>query len=236
MLRRLLFVLAALLSVACGSRLAAPRLRAVCASLLPSLVIGVQCVFAAPATVVDANDLNRLRLGLREVSYLVDHWEEKTTYCNFGELTNDLLAVDNKEKLYEEAKKGSLWEKSESTMNIKCKRDPQVVRAFVGLTDDNLLLRGVDRLLHKPSTLDRLGEDDQERYEADADAYLSALGEVDQLSYAARTDHDSTETFSKADGRSIRSEAGTDYLSQTKVAVGKLRDALSGLIKDLQLE
>jgi hypothetical protein len=89
MLRHLLFIL----SVACGSRLAAHRLRTVCASLVPSLFVGAAVCIAAPATVVDANDLNRLRLGLREVSYLVDHWEEKTTYCNFGELTNDLLAV-----------------------------------------------------------------------------------------------------------------------------------------------
>ena len=233
MLRQLL--LAVVLTVA-GSSFLARVLSRPCASVAASVVIGAQCVCAAPATVVDANDLGRLRLGLREVTYLVDHWEDKTTYCNFGELTNELLAVENKEKLYDEAKKGSLWEKSASTINIKCKRDPQVVRAFVGLTDDNLVLRGADRLLLKPSTLERLDEDDQEQYEADVDAFLSALGEVDQLSYAARTDHDSTETFSKSDGRSIRSEAGTDYLSQTRVAVVKLRDALSGLVKDLKLD
>ena len=36
-------------------------------------------------------------------------------------------------------------------MNVRCKRDPQVVRAFSGLTNDNLLLKNAEKLMKKPA-------------------------------------------------------------------------------------
>ena len=84
---------------------------------------------AAQQVQVSPNDLNRLKMGLREISYLIDNWDEKTTYCNFGEFQRDLLLPENKGKLLDAAKEFSLWDYDKSkTMNVMCKRDPQVVR------------------------------------------------------------------------------------------------------------
>lgn len=84
---------------------------------------------AAQQIEVSPNDLNRLKLGLREVNYLIDNWDEKTTYCNFGEFQRELLLPENKGKLLDAAKEFSLWDYDKTkTMNVMCKRDPQVVR------------------------------------------------------------------------------------------------------------
>lgn len=84
---------------------------------------------AAQQVEVSPNDLNRLKLGLREINYLIDNWDEKTTYCNFGEFQRELLLPENKGKLLDAAKEFSLWDYDKSkTMNVMCKRDPQVVR------------------------------------------------------------------------------------------------------------
>ena len=85
--------------------------------------------YAAQQVEVSPNDLKRLKMGLREITYLIDNWDEKTTYCNFGEFQRDLLLPENKGKLLDAAKEFSLWDYDKSkTMNVMCKRDPQVVR------------------------------------------------------------------------------------------------------------
>ena len=82
----------------------------------------------------ELNDILRLKYGLREVTYLIDNWEDKTQTCNFGEIQRDILLNENKEKLMKAAAKGSLIDYTKSgTIDIMCKRDPQVVRAFLGL-------------------------------------------------------------------------------------------------------
>jgi hypothetical protein len=123
--------------------------------LIPSVTwsyITPPAALAAQQVVVDPNDLKRLKLGLREITYLLDNWEDKTTYCNFGEFQRELLLPENKAKLMDAAKEFSLWDYDKSkTMNVMCKRDPQVVRAFLGLTPDNLLLNraeGTNRLIY----------------------------------------------------------------------------------------
>jgi hypothetical protein len=87
--------------------------------------------FAAPQKEVSPNDLNRFKLGLREITYLLDNWEDKTTYCNFGEFQRELLSPENKAKLMEKASEFSLWDYDKTkTMNVMCKRDPQVIVVF----------------------------------------------------------------------------------------------------------
>ena len=101
---------------------------------------------AAQSATFDGSDPMRLAVGLREVNYLIKNWETKTTYCNFGEFKNELLTPQNKEELLKAASKNAFWDYDKSdTMNVKCKRDPQVVRALVGLTDDNLNLKNVSK-------------------------------------------------------------------------------------------
>jgi len=185
---------------------------------------------------VDPNDPMRLARGLREVTYLLNNWEQKTTLCNFGEVKPEMMENGNEEELYTKAKKGSLWEKDESTMEVMCKRDPEVVRAFVGLTNENLVLKNAEKLMLKPDVLDRVSGEDMDEYEENVDAYILAVSEVDQLAYAARTDHDSTETFSRGTGgQSIKAAAGQDYLSQSKIAVSKVQKALTNIVRELKL-
>jgi hypothetical protein len=193
----------------------------------------VKPVYAAAASVVDPTDVKRFKLGLREVNYLLDHWEEKTEYCNFGEFQRELLLPENKEKLKAAAAKGALWDYDKSeTMNIMCKKDPQVVRGFLGLTQDNLVLNRADSLMRKPATLDLLADEEtvDEYFEA-VDKFTLAVSEVDTLSYNARTDFASTETAKKGESEST----GTDYLAQSKVSVTKARDALATVVRLLAL-
>ena len=78
-------------------------------------------------------DLNRLKRGEQQVASLLENWKTRTTYCNFGEFNNELLSPENKQKLMVEAAAGGLLDYDKSaTMNIKCKRDPQIVRSYVG--------------------------------------------------------------------------------------------------------
>ena len=100
--------------------------------LVPSILLNPiipSISHAAQQIEVSPNDLNRLKLGLREVNYLIENWDEKTTYCNFGEFQRELLLPENKGKLLDAAKEFSLWDYEKTkTMNVMCKRDPQVVR------------------------------------------------------------------------------------------------------------
>ena len=187
---------------------------------------------------VDLDDLTRLKRGLREINYLLDNWETKTTYCNFGELQSGLLEKENKEKLLDAAKKYGIldYDKSE-TMNVKCKQDPEMVRAFVGLTNENLTLKYAEKLMKKPSTLNLLPDSvDSEEYIAAVDKFVSGVAAVDAIGYSARTDYSSTETKFKDDDRnSLRSSDKKDYLAQSKDEVIKVRDSLSSVVDMLNL-
>ena len=215
--------------------LVVPKWVSKCAAAVSLCTVIASPVLAAPAP-VDMNDPMRLVRGLKEITYLLQNWEKKTTLCNFGELKNELLAEGQESELFEAAKKGSLWDKDESTMDVMCKRDPEVVRAFVGLTNENMVLKNAEKLMLKANIVDLVDSDEIEAYEENVDAFIRAVSEVDQLSYAARTDHDSTETFSRdKGGQSIKALAGTDYLSQSKIAVVKAQKALDGIVKELHL-
>ena len=115
---------------------------------------------AAQQVVVSPDDINRLRRGLQEINYLLDHWDEKTTYCNYGQFKNELLSAANKDKLLEAAKEPILLYDKSATMNVMCKKDPEVVRAFLGLTKENLVLSQADILMKKASTVDLVDPDD----------------------------------------------------------------------------
>ena len=74
---------------------------------------------ASQQTEYDPNDINRLKKGLNQLNFLVEHWNEKTLYCNFGEFQRELLSPENKEKLMASAKETSLWDYDKSkTMNV----------------------------------------------------------------------------------------------------------------------
>ena len=116
-----------------GFKVTLPFRRLFAAGLLvPSILLNPitpSVSHAAQQIEVSPNDLNRLKLGLREVNYLIENWDEKTTYCNFGEFQRELLLPENKGKLLDAAKEFSLWDYDKTkTMNVMCKRDPQVVR------------------------------------------------------------------------------------------------------------
>lgn len=189
---------------------------------------------AAPAKVYDFNDINRLVRGLKEIDYLLDHWDEKTTYCNFGEFQRDLLKTENKEKLFKAAAETGLLDYDKSaTMNIVCRKDPQVVRAFLGLTDDNTVLNKADKLMKSPAALEIVPPDHFEDYIEAVDSFSQAVATADSLAYQARTDFSSTETNTRK--KILEDENGQGYLAQSKKSVIKARNSLALIVKELNL-
>eukprot|EP01036_Dinobryon_divergens_P027161 gene27161-35886_t len=202
----------------------------------------IQCVLAAGdiAVVFQFDDISRLKRGLREVNFLLDHWDEKTLYCNFGEFQRELLTVKNKEKLLVAAAETGLLDYDKSaTMNIVCRRDPEVVRAFLGLSpDNNPLLSRAELLMKKPAVVSRLDPDDLEEYFSAVEQFTEAVSAVDSLSYQARTDYSSTETASRESfSSSTKSDLSgrKDYLAQTKASVEAAKNALSIVVDLLKL-
>lgn len=190
---------------------------------------------AAQQIAVDFNDLNRLKRGLKEVNYLLDHWEEKTTYCNFGEFQRELLLPENKEKLMAAAAEFSLFDYDKSkTMNVMCRQDPQVVRAFLGLTPENPLLNRADALMKQKQTLNLVDPDDFDQYIEAVDVFSQAVAAVDGLAYNARTDFAATETSKKGDNSAVYSNKN-DYLAQAKGSVFIARDSLAKVIEILHI-
>lgn len=200
-----------------------------------SIVFAVIPILNHPVSATEAfDDISRLKKGLREISYLLDNWDEKTTYCNFGEVQKDILKTENKKKLLIAAAKTSFFDYDKSaTMNVMCRKDPLVVRAFLGLTKENPTLSRVDVLLKRPSTVELVNESKIDEYFDAVEQYIQAVAEVDTLTYGARVDYSSTETSSKDDIASKTSDR--DYLQQSKASVGKVKSALEIIVQDLQL-
>eukprot|EP00607_Mallomonas_marina_P010197 CAMPEP_0182422894 /NCGR_PEP_ID=MMETSP1167-20130531/8731_1 /TAXON_ID=2988 /ORGANISM="Mallomonas Sp, Strain CCMP3275" /LENGTH=119 /DNA_ID=CAMNT_0024601365 /DNA_START=417 /DNA_END=776 /DNA_ORIENTATION=+ len=119
-------------------------------------------------------------------------------------------------------------------MKVMCKRDPQVVRAFLGLTDENPNLNNAYDLLQKTSTLERVDPDRIDEYVENVDKFAQAISSVDSLSYNARSDYSSTETFAKGQQDVLQSK-NTDYLSQTKRSVIDVRNTLAVIVDILNL-
>jgi hypothetical protein len=195
--------------------------------------IGIPVANAKTQVVVDPSDIYRLKRGLKEIQYLLDNWDEKTTYCNFGEFKRELLDTKNKQVLLDSAAKLGLLDYDKSaTMNVKCRSDPEVVRAFLGLTQENLLLTRADDLMRKQSSINRVNEDNLEDYLAAIEDFSVAVSTVDVLGYTARTDFSSTETQSLEEVLS----SGNNKLKQSKDSVIKARDSLQKIIELLRLD
>ena len=204
----------------------------------PAAEGGGSLAHAAQQVIVSPDDITRLRRGLQEINYLLDHWDEKTTYCNYGQFKNELLSAANKDKLLEAAKEPILLYDKSATMNIMCKKDPEVVRAFLGLTKENLVLSQADILMKKPSTVDLVDPDDIEEYFSAVDQYQQANADAGSLAYQSRRDFTSTENFSKEDmianaGKTLSGRE--DYLTQSKTQVVLVRDSLQTIVKALHL-
>ena len=187
-------------------------------------------VSAASSPDVVFSDVTRLKRGLRELSYLVDNWEAKTTYCNFGEFKMDLLSAKNKDLLIDAAKNSGLLDKSK-TMNVMCKRDPEVVRAFLGKTPENLVLQKADVLMKSPDSLELVEPDRIDEYIDAVEKFSTTLSAADSLAYNARQDHDSTESFPVGPFSDVgSSKSSSRYLDQTRDLVVQVRDSLAKIV------
>ena len=135
--------------------------RLIAATISTSLML--TGITSSEAVNYEFNDLSRLKRGLREISYLIENWDDKTTYCNFGEFKMELMDAKNKDGLITAARDSGLLDKSK-TMNVMCKRDPEVVRAFLGLTKENLTLQKADQLMKLKSTIEKVNPDNIDDY------------------------------------------------------------------------
>eukprot|EP01038_Epipyxis_sp_PR26KG_P005056 gene5056-7058_t len=201
---------------------------------------------------IDMNDITRFKKGLREIDFLLSNWDKKTIYCNFGELQRDLLSNKNKDKLIAAAAVGGLLDYDKSaTMNVVCRQDPEIVRAFVGLTNENLTLKNADLLMKKPSTLniiydninnydskeDEVNSDDiVNDYMEAVDTYSQAIAAIDGLAYTARTDFSSTETSFKNDNSNQSNKEKNNYLEQSRKEVIIARNSLEKIVKYLHIQ
>ena len=86
---------------------------------------GVAPVLAAADN--SSADTVRLRQGLDQLSFLLDHWVEATTNCKYAEVNKELLSAENKEELLDAAAKSVLFDKSKTSKAL-CKRDAEALR------------------------------------------------------------------------------------------------------------
>lgn len=208
-------------------------------SIVSTYALTVQPAYAISSTntrsVLDPADYTRLKKGSKELQYLINNWETKTQYCNFGELQRDLLSSDNKKELMQAAAKGSILDYDKSdTMNIKCKQDPQVIRALIGLLpEENTNLYQIDKLFRLKATMNSINADNIEDYIDYVEKFTIALANVDSLTYQARTDYGSTEVMSK-DDKSLVTNNKSDYLSKSKQSVIDTSTALNKIIEFIE--
>jgi len=198
------------------STVSALQWRAVCGRLLiASTIITAQPSFAITddSTI---QQIEKIKKGYKGLQLLVDKWDEKTNYCNFGELQRDILSVKNKEVLYKVAAKGSLLDYDKSdTMNVVCKKDPMIVRAYVGLYPEsgNDLLYNADKILKSAEVLSSIDPDKVEEYIGLMEEWQQLISSIDASSYSARNEYASTETRAKND-KSLLTNDDDDILAQ----------------------
>lgn len=138
-----------------------------------------------------------------------------------------MMDKKNKEMLLIAASEPGTFDKSKS-MNVRCKRDPEVVRAFVGLTKDNTVLQRADVLMKSKDTLALVAPDKIDDYIEYVESFSRAVSSVSSLAYNARTDFSSTNTFSVAS--LSETEAGSTYIEQSKKSLIEVRDNLAAVV------
>lgn len=208
--------------------LAATRVAAIL--LFPSLALHPAPAAAAAQVAMDKGDLRRLVRGLQEVEFLLAHWDEKTVYCNFAEFKRELLLPENKKALLQAAASTGLLDYDKSaTMNVRCRADPEVVRAFLGLTSDNLLLTQAEGLMLRPSSVERVDPDVIDTYQEAVEKYSRAVSSVDALGYSVRSGLGGT------DARTLAETLADGKLTQSKAAVEEARDGLKTVVELLHI-
>jgi len=199
--------------------------------LITSTILVAQPSFA----IVDEStiqNLEKINKGYKALQLLVDKWEEKTTYCNFGELQRDILSVKNKEVLYKVAAKGSLLDYDKSdTMNVMCKKDPMIVRAYAGLYPEsgNDLLYNAEKVLQSEKVISSVDPEKIDEYITLMEEWQQLISSIDASSYSARNEYASTETSSKND-RSLMTNDDKNLLAQCKKEVIKAAETLGNIL------
>jgi hypothetical protein len=198
-------------------------------SLLP-----VTAQVSASKSVFDFNDITRLREGLRDLDQLLERWSEETLDCNFGEIQRDLLAPESKKRLLKAAAETGLLDYDKSrTMVVKCRRDPDLVRARLGLLPGPSPLVGADKLLRQSGTIARVDPDLLDKYLDTVDRFSSAVASAESLAYEARRDLGTTETYLRKEA--LAAGSAESFLDKSKTSVQECRDALADILRLLNL-
>eukprot|EP01040_Poterioochromonas_malhamensis_P001419 gene1419-1503_t len=170
-------------------------------------------------------EIIRWKKGLLQVNDLLSNWEDKTTYCNYGEFQNELLSKDRKEQLIEKVKESKGLLDYDKTATMKPENNPTLYNVEL-----NMLKKEIINSIDDADLLDQ--------YINAVESFTSAKAEVNTLSYEARTDFASQQTFSPeemktriADGQGQKKR---DYLAQCKESAVKARDALTKIVEILQ--
>eukprot|EP00746_Dinoflagellata_sp_MGD_P034862 gnl/MRDRNA2_/MRDRNA2_18339_c0_seq2.p1 gnl/MRDRNA2_/MRDRNA2_18339_c0~~gnl/MRDRNA2_/MRDRNA2_18339_c0_seq2.p1 ORF type:complete len:300 (+),score=46.13 gnl/MRDRNA2_/MRDRNA2_18339_c0_seq2:187-1086(+) len=97
-----------------------------CALLCP------QSSWAATKEVFDAEaDVARLKLGIRQLSVLLDDWNNATLNCNYAEFNY----IQDKDELIKISGESALFSKGSAVKTV-CKRDSELVRSIMGVAGE----------------------------------------------------------------------------------------------------
>ena len=113
-----------------------------------------------------------------------------------------------------------------------------MVRAFLGLTKENLVLSQADVLMRKQATVDLVDPDQIDAYFEAVDLYEQATGDAGSLAYQSRRDFSSTETFSREElleRNGVGLSGKGDYLTQAKTQVELVAQSLAVVVAALNL-
>jgi hypothetical protein len=155
-------------------------------------------------------ELARLQNGYGRVEYLLNHWDELTSICGKGVMSN----TERKQVIRTEGGGGG-----------GCEKTPLIVQDFLGYKSTEDPLFKADKLMVRAATL------------VDPDNFEAYLEVVEQ--YRANADAGALMAFTSSWGEANPNggkEVVDDYLERTKVEVEETLDLLKKVLKYLELE
>eukprot|EP00617_Octactis_speculum_P005464 CAMPEP_0185776514 /NCGR_PEP_ID=MMETSP1174-20130828/85918_1 /TAXON_ID=35687 /ORGANISM="Dictyocha speculum, Strain CCMP1381" /LENGTH=204 /DNA_ID=CAMNT_0028464495 /DNA_START=173 /DNA_END=787 /DNA_ORIENTATION=- len=188
---------------------------------------------------VDVDDISRLKLGLAQLDILLADWDSATLNCKYAEVNKQLLEDKNKEALLDAATQNAMFDKG-STKSI-CKRDPEIVRLVLGLTDKikgksgppamfatpgiyrtdetEFYLVGADKLIEMGlKTLD----DNFDAYVSAQERWIEAKSALNGMSYVSGV----ADLGAILQASDAKSPSNSGYLDASKLYAEQCRDSL----------
>ncbi|EKX55467.1 hypothetical protein GUITHDRAFT_131661 [Guillardia theta CCMP2712] len=173
----------------------------------------------------------KLKVGLKGLEYLISKWDDETTQCNYAELSRDLLSSKNKAELLDAAKTNALFDKDNKYMIVKCKRNPTVIRSFLGLASSE------DPLHRAPSNIAKfrkfVNPDRLDAYIEAEENFARLIASADAMAYGSSFgDFSANNEFKKGERPDKKTE---QFLMNAKNDIEQARSALAVIVESLEI-